>query len=107
MSGPFGELGSLLKQAQQMQRELDKAREELAGVTVEGSSGAGAVRVVVTGDKQIKKVEISEETMKHSDRAMLEDLVLAAVRDGLEKAGKLSDETLGKITGGLNLPGLS
>ena len=107
MSGPFGELGSLLKQAQQMQRDLDKAREELANVSVEGNSGAGAVRVVVTGDRQVTKVEISEETLKHCDKGMLEDLVLAALRDGLEKAGKLSEETLGKITGGLNLPGIS
>jgi DNA-binding YbaB/EbfC family protein len=107
MSGPFGELGSLLKQAQQMQRDLDKAREELAGVLVEGTSGAGAVRVVVTGDRQVKKVELSEEALQHNDREMLEDLILAAVRDGLDKAGKLSEETLGKITGGLNLPGLS
>jgi len=107
VTSPFGELGSLLKQAQKMQRDLDKAREELAKVSVEGNAGAGAVRVVVTGDRQVTKVEIAPETLTQCDRELLEDLILAAVRDGIDKAAKLSEETLGKITGGLNLPGLS
>jgi hypothetical protein len=107
MTGPLGELGGLLKQAQQMQRDLDRAREQLAALTVEGSAGGGAVRVVVTGDRKVTKVEISDEALAQSDKEMLEDLILAAVRDGIEKASKLAEEALGKITGGLNLPGIS
>lgn len=107
MTGPLGELGGLLKQAQQMQRDLDRAREQLAALSVEGSSGGGAVRVVVTGDRKVTKVEISDEALAQSDKEMLEDLILAAVRDGIEKASKLAEEALGKITGGLNLPGIS
>jgi len=106
MSGSFGELGSLLKQAQKMQRDLDKAREELRNTTVEGTAGAGAVRVVVTGDRQISAIEISQETLDTCDKEMIEDLVLAALRDGTTRAAKLADETMGKVTGGVNLPGL-
>ena len=106
MSGSFGELGSLLKQAQKMQRDLDKAREELRKTTVEGTAGAGAVRVVVTGDRQVTVVEISKETLETCDKEMIEDLVLAALRDGISRAAKLADETMGKVTGGVNLPGL-
>ena len=106
MSGSFGELGSLLKQAQKMQRDLDKAREELKHTTVEGMAGAGAVRVQVTGDRQVTKIEISPETLKTCDKEALEDLILAALRDGIGRASKLSEETMGKVTGGVNLPGL-
>jgi DNA-binding YbaB/EbfC family protein len=107
VTGPLGELGGLLKQAQQMQRDLDRAREQLAAITVEGSAGGGAVRVIVTGDRKVTKVEISPEALAQGDKEMLEDLILAAVRDGIDKASRLAEEALGKITGGLNLPGLS
>ena len=106
MSGSFGELGSLLKQAQQMQRELDRVREELRNTTVEGSAGGNAVRVWVTGDRQVTKVEIAPEVLAEGDKAMLEDLIVAALGDGITRAGKLAQEALGKVTGGVNLPGL-
>ena len=104
MSGSFGELGSLLKQAQQMQRDLDKVREELRNITVEGS--AQGVRVLVAGDRQISKVEISDELMASGDRSVIEDLLLIALKDGVTKASKLAEEKMGKVTGGVNLPGL-
>jgi hypothetical protein len=106
MTGSFGELGSLLKQAQQMQRDLDKVREELRARTVEGSAGGGAVKVTVTGDRQVTRVEISDAIARSGDRAMLEDLVLGALRDGLTKSAKMSAEAFGRVTGGLSLPGL-
>ncbi len=106
MTGSFGEMGSLLKQAQQMQRDLDRVREELRSRTVEGSSGGGAVRVLVTGDRQIAKVEIADEVVKSGDRALLEDLVLAALRDGTAKASTMAEEAMSRVTGGVNLPGL-
>lgn len=105
MSGSFGELGSLLKQAQQMQRELDRARAELKERTVEGVAAGGAVRVLVTGDLQVDRVELLPELVAEGDRQRIEELVTAAVRDGLERAHKLRDETLGKVTGGIELPG--
>lgn len=106
MSGSFGEMGSLLKQAQEMQRELDRVRSELRAKTIEGSAGGGLVRVWVTGDRQVTKLEISPEAFKGGDRAQLEELVLAALRDGIGKASRLAEESLAKVTGGMNLPGL-
>jgi DNA-binding YbaB/EbfC family protein len=106
MTGSFGELGSLLKQAQEMQRALDKVRAELRTKTVEGSSGGGAVRVWITGDRQVTKVEITEEAAKSAARAELEELVLLALKDGTAKAAHMADEALAKVTGGVHLPGL-
>jgi hypothetical protein len=103
MSGAFGDMGNLLKQAQQMQRELDKAREELKAARVEGSAG-GVVKVEFTGDGQILSVNIAPEAMT-GDAAMLEDLVQAAIRDALARATALKSEIEGKVTGGFDLPG--
>src|SRR5215510_6821477 len=100
MSGAFGELGSLLKQAQQMQRDLDKVRDELKSRTVEGTAGGGAVKVTVTGDRKVNKVEIDAELLAKPDKALLEDLLLIALRDGLGRAEKMSAEALGRVTGG-------
>lgn len=103
MSGAFGDMGNLLKQAQKMQRELDKAREELKAARVEGSAG-GVVKVEFTGDGQILGVQISPEALT-GDASMLEDLVQAAVRDALTRAATLRSELEGKVTGGFDLPG--
>lgn len=105
MSGPMGEMSSLLKQAQQMQKDLDKARAELSVLEVEGTAGGGAVRITVTGDRMVKGVHISDEAFAARDKAMLEDLVQAALRDGLGRAHALAEERMGRVTGGVNLPG--
>jgi len=106
MSGSFGEMGNLLKQAQKMQKAMDEAREELRTTRVEGTAGGGVVRATVSGDGQVERIEISDEAMRQDDRSLLEEMVLAAVRDGIERANRLSEERLAKVTGGLNLPGL-
>jgi len=106
MTGSFGEMGSLLKQAQQMQRDLDRVREELRSRTVEGTAGGGMVKVLVTGDRQVTRVEISAQALASGDKALLEDLILGAMRDGIGKASRMAEEALGKVTGGINLPGL-
>ncbi len=106
MSQSFGELGSLLKAAQQMQRDLDKVREELKNTTVEGVAGGGAVRVLVTGDRQVTKIDLAPELFAKPDKGLIEDLLLAALRDGIGKASRMSSEQMGKVTGGINLPGL-
>ena len=72
---------------------------------MEGSAGGGVVRATVRGDGQVDRIEISDEAMRQ-DKKLLEDLVLAAVRDGIGRASRLSEERLAKVTGGLNLPGL-
>ncbi|MEY2785144.1 MAG: hypothetical protein RL277_1354 [Planctomycetota bacterium] len=107
MSGTFGDMGNLLRQAQEMHRQMEKTREELRKTQLEGSAGGGAVRVAVNGEGQVLKIEISKEAIESRDKTLLEDLVLAAVRDGLTRASTLREERLSKISGGLSLPGLS
>ena len=106
MSGSFGEMGNLLKQAQKMQRAMDEAREELKEATVDGIAGGGEVRVQVSGDGRVTKVEISDEAARSGDRQMLEELLMAALRDGISRATQMRETRLAKVTGGLNLPGL-
>ena len=104
MSG-LGDMGNLLRQAQAMQREMDKAKAEISEARVEGSAGGGVVTVEVDGDGMVQRVTLSPEA-DLSDKAMVEDLMLAALRDGIGRAKRLREERLSKVTGGLNLPGL-
>ena len=106
MSGSAGDMGNLLKQAQEMQRQLDRARDELRSAVVTGSAGGGAVRVEVNGEGQVNRISIRPETLSGGDASRVEDLVLAAVRDGIAKAATLREERLARVTGGLNLPGI-
>ena len=105
MSGSFGDMGNLLKQAQRMQAAMKEAREELDELELVGSSGGGVVGVTVSANGEVKSVRISEEAMKADDRSLLEDLVLAATQYALGQAKRLREERLAKVTGGLNLPG--
>lgn len=105
-SGSFGDMGNLLKQAQQMQRELDRAKDELQKTIVTGTAGGGVVRVDATGEGMVARVAIKPEAIASGDASMLEDLVLAATRDALSKAREMREERMGRVTGGLNLPGI-
>ena len=96
----------ILKQAQQMQAKLVKAQEELEKTTLEASAGGGAVTAVVTGQQKLVSIKISRDAVDPDDVEMLEDLVLAAVNEGMDKARELAASRLGAITGGLNIPGL-
>lgn len=96
----------ILQQAQQLQTRLAKVQEELSEATVEASAGGGAVTVVVSGQQQIRSVKISREAVDPDDVGLLEDLVLAAVNEGINKSKELAAEKLGAITGGLKIPGL-
>jgi DNA-binding YbaB/EbfC family protein len=97
---------NVLRQAQQMQAKLIKAQEELEKATVEASSGGGVVTVVVSGQQQLCSIKISPEAVDPDDIEMLEDLIMAAVNEGMEKAKELAASQIGAITGGLNIPGL-
>lgn len=96
---------AILRQAQQLQAKLAKAQEELEKATVEGSSGGGAVKVVVNGQQKILSVKISPEAVDPKDVSMLEDLVMTAINEGLEKSKQLAASRLEAITG-VNIPGL-
>ncbi len=104
--GGFGDMGSLLKQAQKMQRDLAKLREGMKDRIVEGSSGGGAVKAHVNGVGELLAVKLSAEVVDPKEVSMLEDLIVAAVSAGLKKAQELHQEEMNKLTGGLNLPGM-
>ncbi len=97
----------MLQQAQKLQAQLLKAQEELANLTVEASSGGGAVTVVMNGQQQIQSVKISPEVVDPKDVEMLEDMVLTAVREANARAQELAAKQLGGLTGGMKIPGLT
>jgi len=96
-----------MRQAQQLQAKLEKAQEELEKTTVEASSGGGAVTVVITGQQRVVSVKISPEVVDSEDVELLEDLVLTAVNEAMRKSQELAASRLGKITGGLKIPGVT
>jgi len=96
----------MMQQAQKLQSQLLKAQEELANLTVEASSGGGAVTVVMNGQQAIQSVKISPEVVDPEDVEMLEDMVLSAVREAQAKAQELAAKQLGGLTGGMKIPGL-
>ena len=97
---------NMLRQAQQLQARLAKAQEELENAVVEASAGGGAVKVVVTGKLKIQSIEISPEAVDPEDVEMLQDLVMAATNEALDKAQELAQSRLSAITGGMKIPGL-
>jgi len=100
---PKGGLGALMKQAQQMQENMRKAQEELAKIEVEGQSGAGLVKVVMTCRHDVKRVAI-DASLLGEDKDMLEDLVAAAFNDALRRAEATAQEKMGGLTAGMALP---
>jgi nucleoid-associated protein EbfC len=98
-----GQLAGLMKQAQAMQDNLKRAQDELAQLEVEGQSGAGLVKVVMTCKHDVKRVAI-DPSLLADDKDMLEDLVAAAFNDAVRRAEQVSQEKMGKLTAGLPLP---
>lgn len=94
-----------MKQAQAMQENMQKAQEELANTEVTGQSGAGLVEVIMTCRHDVKKVSIDPELMQ-DDREVLEDLIAAALNDAVRKVEKTTEEKMGGLTAGLNIPGM-
>jgi nucleoid-associated protein EbfC len=97
-------LSQLMRQAQQMQENVQKAQEELASTEVEGVAGGGMVKVVVTCKYEVRRVTI-EESLRDEDKEMLEDLIAAAFNDANRKVEQTIQEKLSSVTGGLGLPG--
>jgi DNA-binding YbaB/EbfC family protein len=97
---------SFMHQAQELQAKLAKAQQELANATIEVSSGGGAVKVTINGQQEIKEIKIAPEAINPEDVEMLEDLVLTAVKEAIAKSQELAAQRLGKLTGGLKIPGL-
>lgn len=102
-------LGSLLKQAQKMQEQMQRAQEELAALRVEGTAGGGMVKAVVTGKYEVVEIKIDPEVVNPEDVEMLEDLIVAALNQAFQKVQERAAEEMSKVTGGLGsnlLPGL-
>lgn len=101
-----GNMNNLLKQAQKLQKQMEDLKEEIEKRTVEASSGGGAVTAIVTGKKELVDIKIKKEVVDPDDVEMLQDLIIAAVSEALNKAGAMMDQEMAKVTGGINMPGL-
>ncbi|MCF8092422.1 MAG: YbaB/EbfC family nucleoid-associated protein [Desulfotignum sp.] len=99
-------MNNMMKQAQKLQKKMLKTQEELAAKTVEASAGGGMVKVVANGSQKIESIVLEKEVVDPEDVEMLQDLVLAAVNDALNKSQEMVSAEMGKLTGGLNIPGM-
>jgi DNA-binding YbaB/EbfC family protein len=99
-------MGNLARMAQQMQAEMLRVQTELETLRLEGSSGGGAVKAVITGKQELVSVTIDPAVVDPDDVEMLQDLVLAAVNDALESSRRTAEQKMAAVTGGLRLPGL-
>jgi DNA-binding YbaB/EbfC family protein len=98
-----GGLGGMMKQAQQMQQNMQKVQAELAGVEVEGQAGSGMVKVIMTCAHEVRRVSLSDSVLS-DDKEMLEDLIVLAINDAMKKAEATSQQRMSGFTAGLGLP---
>lgn len=96
----------MMKKVQKMQQDMLKMQEELKNRTVEATAGGGAVTIVVTGRKTVEKVTIAPSAVDPEDVEMLEDLVTTAINEAMRKVDEMTEKEMGKITGGMKLPGM-
>jgi hypothetical protein len=99
-------IGNIVKQAKKMQEKMGRLQEELALKTIEAQSGGGMVKVTVNGKFEIVSLKIEKEVVNPEDIDMLQDLIAAAVNEGIRKSQEMASSEMAKITGGLNLPGM-
>jgi hypothetical protein len=99
-------MGNLAKMAQQMQAEMARVQAELDALSLEGTAGGGAVRALVSGRQELLELHIDRDVVDPDDLEMLQDLVTAAVNDGLRQVKAQTEQMMGRVTGGMRLPGL-
>ncbi|MGV8056884.1 MAG: YbaB/EbfC family nucleoid-associated protein [Smithellaceae bacterium] len=99
-------LGNIMKQAKKMQERMGKLQQELETKTTEAQAGGGMVKVVVNGKFEIVSLKIEKDVVNPEDVEMLQDLIAAAVNEGIRKAQEMASQEMAKITGGLNIPGM-
>lgn len=102
-----GGMGGIMKQAQQMQRRMAELQEELENKQVEASAGGGMVTAIVSGKQKLIDLKIDPAAVDPEDVEMLQDLVMAAINEAIKKSQDMASEEMGKITGGMNIPGLT
>ncbi|HOB81997.1 MAG TPA: YbaB/EbfC family nucleoid-associated protein [Peptococcaceae bacterium] len=99
-------MAKMMKQVQKMQADMSKLQEQLGEMTVEATAGGGVVKVVMSGKQEVKEVVLEPEILDPEEKEMVQDLLVAAFNEALRKSQELAAQEMGKITGGLNLPGL-
>ncbi|MCK8060865.1 MULTISPECIES: YbaB/EbfC family nucleoid-associated protein [unclassified Fusibacter] len=104
--GGMGNMGGMMKQVQKMQRDMEKAQKELEETIYESTAGGGAVKIVLNGKKEIQSLELSEAVVDPDDIEMLQDLIIVALNDAMKQVDEQSEKVMGKMTGGMNIPGL-
>jgi len=97
---------NILRQAQQLQAKLAKAQEELADMTTEATAGGGAIKIVIDGKHIVRSITIDPDVVSSGDIEMLQDMMVAAMNEAVNKSQEMAANHLGKLTGGLNIPGL-
>jgi len=107
MAHQFGNMGNMMKQAQKLQADMERLQEELGSQSVEGTAGGGMVKAVVTGKQEVVSIAIEKEVVDPEDVEMLQDLVTAAVNEALRKSRDMMTDQMSKLTGGINIPGLT
>lgn len=98
-----GNINDIMKQAQAMQEKMQRAQDEIANLSVTGESGAGLIKITMTGRHDIKKVDIDSSLLKE-DKEILEDLIAAAVNDAVRRVEQTTQEKMSQLTGGLKMP---
>ncbi|MCI2098500.1 MAG: YbaB/EbfC family nucleoid-associated protein [Succiniclasticum sp.] len=104
--GGLGNMQGMLQKVQKMQAQMQQAQEELQARTFTATAGGGAVKVVVTGKKEVHSLVLDPQAVDPEDVEMLQDLIVAAVNEAMKEVDRVSEEEMGKITGGVKLPGM-
>ncbi len=102
--GGGGNMNQLLAQAQKMQKDMEKAQEEVAALTADASAGGGAVKAVLNGSHELVSLEIDPDVVDRADVEMLQDLVIAAVNEAVRKIEEMTAERMSRVTGGMGMP---
>lgn len=101
-----GNMAKMMKQVQKMQADMGKLQEQLGEMTVEATAGGGAVKIVISGKQEVKEIVLDPEILNPEEQEMIQDLLVAAFNEALRKSQDLAAQEMGKITGGLKVPGL-
>lgn len=99
-----GNIGNIMKQAQQLQANMQRAQAEIANLEVTGESGGGMAKVTMTGKHEVRRVVLDPSIVSTEDREMLEDLIAAAINDAVQKIERTTQEKMSSLMGGMNLP---
>lgn len=105
-SGVPNNMGNMMKQVQQMQNKMTKMQSEIESKEFTASAGGGAIKVTVNGKKELLNIELAEAIVDPDDIEMLQDLIMIAVNEAMREAGEVMEKSMGKMTGGMNIPGL-